>query len=404
MEPDLTDPTLPNTDVAEEMDFNTAGNYLADASAWNLWPIMLEGRAQRMTVSVTANGVDIPVPGPDDDVTLAFFVDAYRKAAAGGGEVLSCLKPKKELGAFASEYTYAATVVSPAARDLGLEGAPHHICLLRGPELVTRYYAGPERPNPHVGYAGVFKVADDLDPVFARSEPPTHDAWAYQELTGPEATFVRTLGRRLKERCDTISGATGKRAFKVGDYAVGNVAQRLGHLLAGPGGTGTAIIDVSPGQGPPSPPDRRQRLTRTHRRRTKQGLPARPGTHRVRRKRTPPAPTSRKQSQASRDAPPQPGGRPFFRHLATKSSPAARCSCNRSGSMGQDATRDTPASSSPMGAPRTSVRPGPTRRRSTAGGPQTDPSSWAMSSTTPAIRPTSSSLSTPSRTSSSRSM
>ncbi|MGW8799949.1 hypothetical protein ACWGN9_23135 [Streptomyces sp. NPDC055775] len=249
VEPDLTDPTLPNTDVAEEMDFNAAGNYLADASAWNLWPIMLEGREQRMTVSVTADGVGIPVPGPDDDATLAFFADAYRKAAAGGGEVLSCLKPKKELGAFASEYTYAATVTSPAARDLGLEGAPHHICLLRGPELVTRYYAGPERPNPQVGYAGVFKVADDLDPVFARSEPPTHDAWAYQELKGQEATFVRTLGRRLKERCDAISGATGKRAFKVGDYAVGNVAQRLGHLLAGPGGTGTAIIDVSPRPG-----------------------------------------------------------------------------------------------------------------------------------------------------------
>ncbi|MFE0458189.1 hypothetical protein ACFW1A_02875 [Kitasatospora sp. NPDC058965] len=246
VDPDLTDPTLPDTESAAQMNINDAGTYLADAAAWNLWPIMLEGRQTRMEVSVTANGIEIEVPSPSTDPTLAFFADAYHKAAMGRGEVLSCGRPQKELGDFAYEYTYAATVTSPAARDLGIEGAPHHVCLIRGPELVTRYYEGPERPNPHVGYAGVFKVSDELDPVFARSEPPTHDAWAYQQLKGQEATFVRTLGRRLKERCDAISGATAMRAFKVGDYRVGSVAQRLGHLLAGPGGTGTAVPDLAP--------------------------------------------------------------------------------------------------------------------------------------------------------------
>ncbi|MDY0811000.1 hypothetical protein [Kitasatospora purpeofusca] len=249
VEPDLTDPTLPDTDAAEEMNTNDAGTYLADAAAWNLWPIMLEERPSRMAVSVTANGVQIGVPTPADDAALAFFADAYRKVAGGQGEILNCLKPKKELGDFAYEYTYGATVTSPAARDLGVEGAPHHICLIRGPELVTRYHSGPERPNPQVGYAGVFKVTDELDPVFARSEPPTHDAWAYQQLKGHESTFVRTLGRRLKERCDVISGATNKKAFKVDDFAVGSVAQRLGHLLAGPGGTGAAVVDVAPRPG-----------------------------------------------------------------------------------------------------------------------------------------------------------
>ncbi|MFE2916021.1 hypothetical protein [Kitasatospora indigofera] len=254
VEPDLTDPTLPDSESPEEMNAADAGAYLADAAAWNLWPIMLEERAARMAVTVTANGVRIPVPGPADDETLAFFAEAYRRTATGGGEVLSCLKPRKELGDFSFEYTYGASVTSPAARELGLEGPPHHVCLIRGPELVTRYYAGPERPSPHVGYSGVFKVSEELDPVFARSEPPTHDAWAYQQLKGQDATFVRTLGRRLKERCDAISGATNKKAFKVADHAVGSVAQRLGHLLAGPGGTGTAVIDVAPRPGASYPP------------------------------------------------------------------------------------------------------------------------------------------------------
>ncbi|MGW7435859.1 hypothetical protein [Streptomyces sp. NPDC054849] len=255
VDPDLTDPTLPDTESPEEMNTNEAGTYLADAAAWNLWPIMLEEREARMSVAVTANGVEIEVPSPATDPTLAFFADAYRKTVMGRGEVLSCLRPQKELGDFAYEFTYAATVTSPAARDLGIEGAPHHVCLIRGPELVTRYYEGPERPNPNVGYAGVFRVSEELDPVFARSEPPTHDAWAYQQLKGHEATFVRTLGRRLKERCDAISGATAKKAFKIGDYSVGSVAQRLGHLLAGPGGTGTAVIDVAPRPGTSTRPE-----------------------------------------------------------------------------------------------------------------------------------------------------
>ncbi|MFF3458005.1 hypothetical protein ACFYXH_27520 [Streptomyces sp. NPDC002730] len=249
VDPDLTDPTLPDSEVAQEMDIQDTGTYLAEAAAWNLWPIMLVERETRMEIAVTAHGIDIPVPSPLNDAALAFFADSYRRTVEGRGEILSCLRPKKELGDFAYEYTYGATVTSPAARDLGIEGAPHHICLIRGPELVTRYFPGPERPNPHVGYAGTFKVSDELDPIFARSEPPTHDAWAYQQLKGHESTFVRTLARRLRERCEAISGATNKKAFKIGEYAVGSVAQRLGHLLAGPGGTGAAIVEVSPRPG-----------------------------------------------------------------------------------------------------------------------------------------------------------
>lgn len=172
VDPDLTDPTLPDPDQAEELSIGHAGTYLADAAGWNLWPITLLERSTRMSVTVTANGVEIPVPGPDNDATLAFFADSYRSALGGAGETLSCGRPRKELGRFASQITYGATVTSPAARELGLEGAPHHVCLLRGPELVVRYYSGPERLANGSGYVGVFKVADDLDETFASAEPP----------------------------------------------------------------------------------------------------------------------------------------------------------------------------------------------------------------------------------------
>jgi len=96
-------------------------------------------------------------------------------------------------------------------------------------------------------------VADDLDDVFARAEPPTHDTWQPHELKGREATYVRTAVRRLKEQCDKLSGAQARRSLKVGDYAVSSVAQRLGHLLAGPGGRGTAILTADAPTGRSTP-------------------------------------------------------------------------------------------------------------------------------------------------------
>ncbi|MGW2828250.1 hypothetical protein [Streptomyces sp. NPDC001286] len=246
VDPDLTDPSLPDSDTTPELSVSEAGTFLADAAAWNLWPIMLPQRSVRMTVAITANGADITVPDAESDATLAFFASAYSKLTEGSGQTLVCGKPRMDLGGFAHEYTYGASVSSPAARELGIEGAPHHVCLLRGPELVVRYHSGPERSNPDAGYAAVFKVTDELDQTFARAEPPTHDGWEHQQLQGREATFVRTAGRRLKEQCDRLSGAQARRAVKVGTYAMGSVAQRLGHLLAGPGGTGTSVLPSSP--------------------------------------------------------------------------------------------------------------------------------------------------------------
>lgn len=244
VDPDLTDPTLPVADHAEELTVADASQYLADSIAWNLWPIMLTERSVRMTATVIGNGVSIPVPSPTQDAALAYYAAAYRKSIDGPGEMLACGKPRKDLGTFSYEYTFGARVTSPAARELGIDGSPHHVCLLRGPELVTQYFEGPPRSNPHAGYAGVFKIVPDLDDTFARAEPPTHDGWEYQQLKGREATFVRTAGRRLRERCDTLSGAEARRGLKVGEFAIGSVAQRLGHLLAGPGGTGTAVLDA----------------------------------------------------------------------------------------------------------------------------------------------------------------
>ena len=70
----------------------------------------------------------------------------------------------------------------PAQRGLPLIACAmdtdvHHVALMRKAELVVRYEAGPPLPGDHFGYAGVFKCDDDVDEIFRRSEPPTHDDW-----------------------------------------------------------------------------------------------------------------------------------------------------------------------------------------------------------------------------------
>ena len=248
LDPNLTDPLVEDQ---TEMTVADAGQFLADAAAWNLWPLTLEARASRLRVGVTAHGVQVPVPNEDTDAVLANFAVAYRKMQATTEPNVLCGNPKKALGRFGYVDTFGAKVTSPAAEELGLTGSPHHVCCMRRPDLVVQYLEQPAKAHPDVGYTGVFKVEGDLDGVFAKAEPPTHDAWVDAQLTGREATFVRVHRRRLNEECAKIVGPKAREA-KVVAVPVGPVAQRLGFLLAGIGGTGAA--ETEPANSAVDPP------------------------------------------------------------------------------------------------------------------------------------------------------
>ncbi|UWP83071.1 hypothetical protein [Dactylosporangium fulvum] len=245
LDPDLSDPSLPDDD-ADEMSIESAGRYLADAAAWNLWPVTLADRAVRVHVSVSAHGVRVPVPSEHDDAVLANFAAAYRTALGEHGTALFCMRPKQKLGQFGHQDTFGAKVTSPAAAELGLVDSPHHVCLMRSPDLVVQYLPGPTKAHPDVGYAAVFKVNDDLDSIFSRSEPPTHDAWVDVQLTGRDATFVRMARKRMLEQCAAIVGPKTQSSQAVA-VPVGTIAQRLGFLLSGVGGTGAS--DSNPAGG-----------------------------------------------------------------------------------------------------------------------------------------------------------
>ncbi|NMO53842.1 hypothetical protein HH310_21995 [Actinoplanes sp. TBRC 11911] len=242
-----TDVVIVDPDFGEDTDEEIA-RYLADALAWNLWPIMLEQRGtERLIAQVWHNGLNVPVPVPEKTRGLRTFVAAYRRLVTGDEvSTLMCGNPKQALGQLALERQLIPPYEPPAAaQDLGITTAPHHVCLLRAPELVVKYHAGPEPISANLAYAGVFRAFDDMDRTYAAAEPPTHDDWVFAQLDGRGRTFVRTTFVRIKERLAEFARpaeikSTGTRA------PLGAVSNFLGSLVAAAAGFGAASPIVPP--------------------------------------------------------------------------------------------------------------------------------------------------------------
>ncbi|WP_161992470.1 hypothetical protein [Pseudonocardia sp. EV170527-09] len=259
----------PNLDDFE--DVGDGARHLANTLAWQLWPIMLPERGDnRLVAEVRASGTTFPVPDPAETYPLDMFVEAYRAQRDGKGEVLECKSPKRKLGTFAVKEDFvlpmAADSAGLAAAYAGVPGDPHHICLMRSPELVVRYLEQTETGSVNRAYAGVFRAADDLDDVFAASEPPTHDDWVSQQLAGQDKTFVNVTFRRIKEQLARFKGSAAAPVRTETGVALGAASNFLGGIVAAAfarpdahspgGGDGRGAGGGGGGRPSPTPRDR----------------------------------------------------------------------------------------------------------------------------------------------------
>ncbi|MFC4067008.1 hypothetical protein [Actinoplanes subglobosus] len=252
-----TDVVIVEPDFGDESDEETA-QYLADAIAWNLWPIMLERRGMvRLVPRVRNRGVDIAVPMPEKTRGLRTFVAAYgRLEGEDNAEILMCGSPRKALGRLALERQLIPPYEPPpAAQDLGITTAPHHVCLMRAPELVVKYHPGPEPAGSNLAYAGVFRAFDEMDRTYAAAEPPTHDDWVFAQLEGRERTFVRTTFTRIRERLGGFARPAEVRSNSV-NAPLGAVSNFLGPLVAAATGSGAASVPALGGSHDPFEQDR----------------------------------------------------------------------------------------------------------------------------------------------------
>ncbi|QBJ97892.1 hypothetical protein ERC79_19540 [Rhodococcus sp. ABRD24] len=229
--------TVLDPDLGDFDDVESAAQHLADTIAWHMWPIMLPERGDQLLIpQVVAGGRTFEVPDPAKTYPLHMFVSAYRRLAAGRGMALECKNPRKQLGHFALERAVVVPMsgesVPLAASYAGLDGDPHHVCLMRAPELVVQYYRGPEPGSVNRAYAGVFRADDELDDTFAAAEPPTHDQWVHEQLTGHSKTFVRVTFTRIKEQLAAFrTPAASVTSISTG-VALGAASNFLGGLVA----------------------------------------------------------------------------------------------------------------------------------------------------------------------------
>ncbi|MGY1777099.1 hypothetical protein ACI8AV_14665 [Geodermatophilus sp. SYSU D00804] len=237
----------PDLDEFESTD--DAAQHLAETIAWQLWPIMLSERgSERLVPGVVAGGRSFPVPDPAQQYPLRMFVNAYRRLPTDSATTLESGNPRKRLGRFALEKAVVVpmppSAVSAAASYAGVDGDPHHVCLMRSPELVVRYHEGPTTSSVHSVYAGVFRADDELDAVYARSEPPTHDNWVHEQLTGHERTFVKVTFTRIREQLAVFRAPVQQALSTRSRATLGAASNYLGGLVAaafsGVAGNGTS--------------------------------------------------------------------------------------------------------------------------------------------------------------------
>lgn len=237
----------PNLDDLEP---RAAADYLADTIAWHLWPKMIStgDTPPAMRFSVTCDGTQHAVPDPRTSRPLNMFVAAYEAMTSAEGRDLACRNPKKHLGRLG----LVKRIVPPleptrAQRMLNIEDLIHHVCLMRPAELVVTYRPGPKPPTVNQGYAGVFRADEAMDDVYAKAEPPTHDAWNPHSLDRPESTYVQTTFRRIDEALGGLLSLGGGARPGASNVALGAASSMFSGLVGGAWGIGGATDYSKPG-------------------------------------------------------------------------------------------------------------------------------------------------------------
>ncbi|MFJ5267812.1 hypothetical protein [Streptomyces sp. NPDC088358] len=237
----------PNLDGLPPYD---AADYLAETITWHLWPKMIStgNKPPAMQFSVTCDGVQRPVPDPRETRPLNMFVAAYEKMTGPDHSDLHCLRPKRYLGRLGLVKRIMPPLEpSRASRMLAIEDLVHHVCLMRPAELVVTYLPGPKPPSVNQGYAGVFRADEAMDEIYAKAEPPTHDAWNPQSLDRPESTFVQTTFTRISEAEERLLSLGGVARSGASNVALGAASSLFSGLVGGAWGIGGATAYSKPG-------------------------------------------------------------------------------------------------------------------------------------------------------------
>jgi hypothetical protein len=220
---------------------------------WYFWPKMLPNSQgiTPMNFTVKHNTQTLTIPDPTAFPPLQGFVQAMQELkhnTAGNREdfmqqltEISSQRPKKFLGNLAlrrfSREERLDKDIAPEDSFPPVRDVCSHVALMRGTELVVKYLSATPMASSSMEYAGVFIVNEDVDEIFAKAEPPTHDDWNPQSLTDRyEKTYVNVALNKIRDHMEGF--ATPLQTAGKGESlpALGDFADQLGGLLIGLGG------------------------------------------------------------------------------------------------------------------------------------------------------------------------
>jgi hypothetical protein len=163
------------------------------------WPRIIDGR---LDVRFFIEDEELPAPDPESDPHLRPYIAAYRRALAvtegrdvavgessWHGEIISSRQTLGVLALNGVEVPSASAGSQLFDVDEDDDRLIDTVALVRTPRMVVRYHPPYKRSVDH-HFVGVFVADDDVNPLLARSEPPTHNLW------DPNADELTTTGRQ----------------------------------------------------------------------------------------------------------------------------------------------------------------------------------------------------------------
>ncbi|RMB61447.1 hypothetical protein [Tessaracoccus antarcticus] len=163
----------------------------------HLWPKLAKDQEQdrRMTVNLFDHGSRVPICNQDrpSDILEAGqqCLTAIREVQSGqqnenplvSVREIRSLRPKELMGHL------ALTRVGPVGVDDPLAAMADTVTYMRhSAELVVTTEAFGDEPHAFSHWVGVFKPVEELDDLFAQSEPPAHDAWNFKSMQDERAS------------------------------------------------------------------------------------------------------------------------------------------------------------------------------------------------------------------------
>ena len=253
--------------------------FVAEAVVWNFWPRMIDtpgGARRSIDVRLTKDGVAMRLPNPRTHPRLRGFVEAMDRMHQEPGEddeftldrAIKCLRPVQHLGRLTIQKGATAPADPadrPVPRGASITAAGvHHVALMRTPEIVVKYLAGPPSASGKLGYSGVFKCALDVDNAFKSAEPPTHDDWIFRFVHDPhQRSFVKVALDRIAGICRIAAGyeVSIQALTDVDGVPLGEFADAMASLMPGTEGPGARRQATK--RGKTSPKRRRKAPGRT---------------------------------------------------------------------------------------------------------------------------------------------